>query len=46
MANDKDYFELGISCAQVCQALDGGLEGRHLDEINQHALDAVRDLIV
>ena len=45
MAHDKDYVELGISCAQVCQALDWGLEGRDLYEINQHALQAIEDLI-
>ena len=35
MANDQDYLDLGLACGEVCQALDGGLNGRLLDDLSQ-----------
>ena len=44
MANDQDYFELGRTCARVCQALYRRLKGKRLDELNQSVLDAIGEL--
>jgi hypothetical protein len=44
MANELDYIELGLSCAEVCEALDQGLKGRQLDEISQPVLRAIEQL--
>ena len=41
MTNKKDFVELGQSCADVCDALYRGLEGRELDKINKSVLDAI-----
>ena len=44
MANEQDYIELGLSCGDVCQALDRGLNGRRLDDLNKSVLAAIGQL--
>ena len=44
MTNELDYVELGLSCADVCQALDRGMNGRQLDELSQSVLKAIEQL--
>ena len=44
MANDQDYVDLGQTCGNVCQVLYRRLEGRQLDDLDRHILDAIRDL--
>ena len=44
MVNEQDYVELGLSCADVCQALDRGLEGRRGDELTKSMLGAIEKL--
>jgi hypothetical protein len=44
MANNRDFFELGQACADVCRALYHRLKGRRLDEPNQLVLDAIGNL--
>ena len=44
MTNKQDYVELGISCGDVCQALDRGLDGRRLDELSRSVLGAIEKL--
>ena len=44
MANKADYVELGLNCADVCKALDQGIKGRKLDDLNQPVLDAIARL--
>ena len=44
MENGEDYVELGLSCADVCQTLDRGLNGRRLDELNRTVLAAIGQL--
>jgi hypothetical protein len=46
MANELDYIELGLSCADVCQALDRGTNGKRLDELNKSVLSAIGQLTV
>ena len=44
MANDQDYIELALACAEVCQTLDRGLDGRRLDELSRSVLGAIGQL--
>jgi hypothetical protein len=44
MANKRDYVDLGLSCADVCKALDRGLKGRQLDELSKSVLGAIDQL--
>jgi hypothetical protein len=44
MANEQDYVELGLSCGDICQALDQGLNGRRLDELSQSVFWAIGKL--
>ena len=44
MANELDYVELGLSCADICRALDRGMNGRRLDEFSQSVRDAMGQL--
>ena len=44
MANQMDYVELGLACADVCTALDRGLSGKKMDDLNNSACEAIRQL--
>ena len=44
MASKNDYVELGESCARVCQALDRGLNGKQMDDLNPSVLEAIQQL--
>ena len=41
MVNKIDYVELGLACADVCGALDRGMNGRRIDELNQPVFEAI-----
>ena len=41
MVNDQDYVELGLSCADVCQALDRGLKAGQPNELSESMLGAI-----
>ena len=44
MVNETDYVELGLSCADVCRALDRGLNGRRIDQLSQPVFEAIGQL--
>ena len=44
MINETDYVELGLACADVCQRLDLGLEGRQRAELGQPVFEAIEKL--
>lgn len=44
MTNELDYIDLGLSCADVCQALDRGLNGRQSDELSRSVSEAIEGL--
>ena len=46
MANETDYVELGIACADVCKALDRRTNGMRLEDLNQFVLEAMNQLDV
>jgi len=44
MANESDYIELGLHCADVCRALDRGVNGKKLGDLSQSVCEAVVQL--
>ena len=44
MANKADYVELGLACAEVCKALQRGMNGREMDDLNQSVREAITQL--
>ena len=41
VANEVDCIELGLSCAEVCRALDRGTNGKKLDDLGKFVCDAI-----
>jgi len=44
MINWMDYVELGLVCADVCTALDRGLSGKRLSDLNNSVCEAIKQL--
>ena len=44
MANKADYVELGLACADVCRALDRGMNGKKLEDLSQSVCEAIAQL--
>ena len=44
LANQVDYVELGLACANVCKALDRGLDGKGLNDLNNSVREAINQL--
>jgi len=44
MANEAEYVDLGLACADVCRALDRGVDGRSVDKLGQSVLEAIQQL--
>ena len=44
MANDLDYVDLGLNCADICRALDRGMNGKRLDDLSQSVWEAIAQL--
>jgi hypothetical protein len=44
MINNADYVELGLACADVCTALDRGLNGKRLKDLNSSVRKAINQL--
>ena len=44
IANDADYVELGLSCADICRALERGMDGKRLDDLSQSVCEAINQL--
>ena len=44
MTNQVDYVELGLACANVCAALDRGLSGKKLNDLNISVREAINQL--
>ena len=39
-----DYVELGITCADVCEALNQGMDRRQADQLSRSVLGAIEKL--
>jgi hypothetical protein len=44
MVDNPDYVGLGLSCADVCRALDRGINGRKPNDPSQSVYDAIDQL--
>jgi len=44
MANKPDYVQLGLTCADVCRALDLGTGGKELYDLSQPVCEAIEQL--
>jgi hypothetical protein len=44
--NERDYVELGLSCADVCRALDRGTNRKKLEDLSQSVCEAINQLMV
>ena len=44
MINERDYVELGLSCAEICKALDRGMGGKKLEDLAQSVCEAINQL--
>ena len=44
MIKEADWVQLGLTCAELCQALDRGINGRRQEELSQSALEAIEQL--
>ena len=44
MANETEYVELGITCADVCKALERGMNGKKLDDLSHPVHEAIDQL--
>ena len=46
MANDQDYVDLCLSCADICEALERGMGRKKPGDLNKSVRDAINQLIV
>ena len=44
MVNKQEYVDLGLSCVDVCKALERGMGGKTLDELSESVRDAIDQL--
>lgn len=44
MVNQADYVELGLVCANVCLALNRGLDGKNPDDLSDSIHEAINQL--
>ena len=44
MVNREDYVELGLTCVDVCTALDRGLDGKRLNDLDNSIREAIEQL--
>jgi len=44
MTSKVDYVEIGFTCADVCEALNQGMNTRRADQLNRSVLGAIKKL--
>ena len=44
MSNKTEYVEIGLTCAEICEALKRGMNGKELDDLSQSAREAMEQL--
>ena len=44
MLNELEYVELGLFCADICRALERGMDGKKLSDLSQSVCDAINQL--
>ena len=45
MADEQDYVELGLSCADICKAFDRGVNGKKPSDLSRSVCDAIDQLM-
>lgn len=45
MINERDYIDLGLSCAHICEALERGMGTKKLRDLDKSVCDAMNKLI-
>ena len=45
MVNEQDYVDLGLYCAEICGALERGIDGRELGDLSKSVRDAINQLM-
>ena len=46
MISEEGYVGLGLNCADICQALDRGTNGKNLEDLSQSVREAINRLMV
>ena len=44
MANKEDFVDLGVYCADICTALERGVDGKELDKLSDSMREAIEEL--
>ena len=44
MVSKADYVELGLTCANVCETLEHGVNTRSADQLGRSVLEAIEKL--
>ena len=44
MINQTDYVQLGLACADICTALERGMNGKKLEDLSRSVCDAIAQL--
>lgn len=44
MANEQDFVNLGLHCADICKALERGINEKKLDDLSQSLCEAINQL--
>ena len=44
MAKKEEYVELGLHCANICKAIDRGMNGKRLDDLSRSVCEAINQL--
>ena len=44
VGNKQEFADLGLYCADVCKALDRGLNGKGLKELSKSLREAIKEL--
>ena len=44
MLNQLEYVELGLFCADICRALEQGMNGKKLSDLSQSVCGAINRL--
>jgi hypothetical protein len=45
MANEQDYVDLGLSCADDCKDPERGMDGKSLNDLSKSVRDAIDQLM-
>lgn len=44
MAHEQDYVKLAMFCAEICKALEQGIDGKKLKDLSESVRDAINKL--